>query len=106
MIYDLILKGGRVLLSHPENPWDIVEEAVDIGIKDGLISEIGSLKKSQGKAVLSLNNIHVLPGLMDTQVHFREPGMEYKEDISHGSLAAVKGGITAFLKCPIRHLPL
>ena len=100
MTYDLILKGGRVLLSHPENPWNIVEETLDIGVKDGFISEIGSLNKSQGKTVLSLNNIHVLPGLMDTQVHFREPGMEYKEDIAHGSLAAVKGGITAFFEMP------
>lgn len=100
MIYDLILKGGRVLLSHPKDPWTLVEEAVDIGIKDGLISEIGSLPKSQGKVVLSLNNIHILPGLMDTQVHFREPGMEHKEDIAHGSLAAIKGGITAFFEMP------
>ena len=88
------------MLSHPKNPWTLVEEAVDIGITNGLISEIGSLPKSQGKTVLSLNNIHILPGLMDTQVHFREPGMEHKEDIAHGSLAAIKGGITTFFEMP------
>ena len=88
------------MLSHPKKPSDIVEEAVDIGVKDGFISEIGSLRESQGKEVLPLNSIHVLPGLMDTQVHFREPGMEHKEDLAHGSLAAVKGGITVFFEMP------
>ena len=88
------------MLPHPKNPLEIVEEAVDIGINEGFISEIGFLRPSQGKEVLSLKNIHILPGLMDTQVHFREPGMEHKEDMAHGSLAAIKGGITVFFEMP------
>ena len=88
------------MLPHPKNPLEIVEEAVDIGVNGGFISEIGSLRAAQGKTVLSLKNIHILPGLMDTQVHFREPGMEHKEDMAHGSLAAIKGGITVFFEMP------
>ena len=88
------------MLSHPKNPWKIIEETVDIGVRDGFISEIGFLSVAKGKTVLSLKNIHVLPGLMDTQVHFREPGMEHKEDMACGSLSAIKGGITAFFEMP------
>src|SRR5699024_11011094 len=42
----------------------------------------------------------LLPGVIDDQVHFREPGMTYKEDIAHGSRAAIAGGITSFIEMP------
>ena len=48
----------------------------------------------------SAKGLFVLPGLIDTQVHFREPGLEHKEDIYHGSLSAIKGGITGFFEMP------
>ncbi|MGI9548533.1 MAG: dihydroorotase [Bdellovibrionales bacterium] len=99
-MFDVIIKNGNCLLSDPKNPDRILEEKVDIGIRDGYIQEIGSLSKSQASQVLSFPHLHILPGLIDSQVHFRQPGLEYKEDIEHGSLGAIKGGITAFFEMP------
>lgn len=97
---DLILKDGISLLPHPDNPERVVEESVDIAVKDGMILKIGSCQSIKAKKVLSQKYLHILPGLIDTQVHFREPGMEHKEDMAHGSLAALKGGISAFFEMP------
>ena len=100
MLFDLILKDGTALLPHPDNPLNIIEEKVDIGISKDLIQTIGTLSSKQGIQTLSCKGLYILPGLIDSQVHFREPGMEHKEDIAHGSLSALKGGITAFFEMP------
>ena len=100
MEVDLILKGGICLLPHPENPEEVIEEQTDIAIKGGFIYKTGSCQGLKPKQVLSQKHLYILPGLIDTQVHFREPGLEHKEDIAHGSLAAAKGGITAFFEMP------
>ena len=99
-MFDLILKDARCFLPHPQNINQVLEEELDLGIKDGKIKQIGSLYRAKAKEELSLKGLCVLPGLIDTQVHFREPGLEYKEDIYHGSLSALKGGITAFFEMP------
>ena len=99
-MFDLILKNARCFLPHPQNINQVLEEELDLGIKDGKIKQIGSLYKAKAKEELSLKGLCVLPGLIDTQVHFREPGLEHKEDIYHGSLSALKGGITAFFEMP------
>lgn len=87
-------------MPHPDNSGEVREEEVDIGVKDGFICKVGSSQGLKSKKILNMKHLHVLPGLIDTQVHFREPGLEHKEDIAHGSLAAVKGGITAFFEMP------
>lgn len=97
---DLILKDGISLLPHPDNPERVVEETVDIAVKDGVILKIGSSQGIKAKKILSQKHLHILPGLMDTQVHFREPGMEHKENMACGSLAALKGGMSAFFEMP------
>lgn len=97
---DLVLKDGIALLPHPGNPDRVAEESVDIAVKNGVICKIGSCRGIKAKQTLSQKHLHILPGLIDTQVHFREPGMEHKEDISHGSLAALKGGMSAFFEMP------
>ena len=97
---DLILKDGISLLPHPDNPERVMEETVDIAVKDGVILKIGSCQSVKAKKVLSQKHLHILPGLIDTQVHFREPGMEHKENMACGSLAALKGGISAFFEMP------
>ena len=97
---DLILKDGTALLSHPDNSDQVVEESVDIAVKNGVIKKIGSCQGIKAKQVLSQKHLYILPGLIDTQVHFREPGMEHKEDMAHGSLAALKGGISTFFEMP------
>ena len=100
MTFDLLLKDGVVLLPDPQDPLRIREEKIDIGISKGYIQKIGQLNPKQSSKSISLKGLHILPGLIDSQVHFREPGMEHKEDIAHGSLSAVKGGITAFFEMP------
>ena len=98
--FDLIIRSGICLLPDPQNPSTLIEEAADIAVKDGLIRQIGSLRRAEAHKTISAPHLHVLPGLIDTQVHFREPGLEHKEDIAHGTAAAVKGGLTAVFEMP------
>ena len=98
--FDTIITGGTALLSHPKSPYNIVEESVDIGILNGQITKIGSLSSFYAKHTFKAKGLHILPGLIDTQVHFREPGMEHKENIESGSRSALLGGITAFFDMP------
>ncbi len=96
--YDLILQGGRVV-NH-----DGMGEA-DIAIRDGRIVEIGQIPASKAAQTLALQGLHVLPGVIDTQVHFREPGNEHKEDLETGSRAAVMGGVTGVFEMPNTNPP-
>ena len=98
--FDIIITGGIALLSQPKNPYNLVEESVDIGIAKGQIAKIGSLSRFNAKHTFKAKGLHILPGLIDTQVHFREPGMEHKENIESGSRSALLGGITAFFDMP------
>ena len=91
--YDLILKNGIVV-----NQDGIGKR--DIGVKDGRIVAIGSLDQAAGGEVVSCEGLHVLPGVIDDQVHFREPGLDHKEDLESGSRAAVMGGVTAVFEMP------
>ena len=99
-VLDLVIKGGVALLSRPENPLELVEEQVDIGISNGEIVEIGFIAQKKAKQVFNAQNLYVLPGLFDCQVHFREPGMEHKEDFETGSRSALLGGITGVFEMP------
>ncbi len=92
-IYDLILKGGTVFT--PAGP-----ALTDVGVSDGRIASIGSLDAAQSDKTVDCTGLHILPGVIDTQVHFREPGLEHKEDLATGSLAAIKGGVTAVFEMP------
>ena len=103
--FDIIIREGTALLSHPNDPYNLVEESVDIGISEGRIVKIGSLGRSEANYIFKAKGLHVLPGLIDTQVHFREPGMEHKEDIESGSRSALLGGITAFFEMPNTYPP-
>lgn len=91
--YDLILKGGTVA-NH-----DGVALR-DIGVRNGRIAAIGDLLQASGGQTIDCAGLHILPGVIDSQVHFREPGMEHKEDLETGSRAAVLGGVTAVFEMP------
>ena len=91
--FDLIIKGGTVA-----TPGGIMP--ADVGVTGGKIMEIGSFDASQAGEVFEANGLHVLPGVIDTQVHFREPGLEWKEDLETGSRSAVLGGVTAVFEMP------
>ena len=95
MSFDLILIDGQVMTGSNNIP-----TLMDIGIKDGKIISIGNLKKELSLKVVDCSNLVILPGVIDTQVHFRDPGLTHKEDIESGSKSAVLGGITAFCEMP------
>jgi dihydroorotase len=91
--FDLILKGGTVV-NHDGSG------VRDVGVRDGRIVAIGALSSAQAGRVLDCSGLHVLPGVIDSQVHFREPGLDHKEDLETGSRAAVMGGVTAVFEMP------
>jgi dihydroorotase len=74
----------------------------DVLVRDGFIERVATEGIGSARAVKELDGKgrHLLPGAIDDQVHFREPGLTYKEDIAHGSAAAVAGGITTFMEMP------
>jgi len=91
--YDLLIRGGTLATATGS-------ETTDIAIKDGRFAAIGDLSDASADETLDVNGLTVLPGVIDTQVHFREPGIEHKEDLQSGSLAAVMGGVTAVFEMP------
>ena len=91
--FDVVLHGG-VLVNQ-----DGVAER-DIGVIDGKIAEIGQLSNFDAAEKINCRGLHILPGVIDTQVHFREPGMPHKEDLESGSRSAVLGGVTAVFEMP------
>ncbi|MGY8680274.1 dihydroorotase [Bradyrhizobium sp. UFLA05-153] len=91
--FDLILKSGTVVNQDGEG-------VRDIGIVAGRIAEIGSLAQGAAAEVVDCKGLHILPGVIDTQVHFREPGLTHKEDLETGSRSAVMGGVTAVFEMP------
>jgi dihydroorotase len=72
----------------------------DIGVRDGRIVEIGALSQAAAGERVDCRGLHILPGIIDSQVHFREPGLVHKEDLETGSRAAVLGGVTAVFEMP------
>jgi dihydroorotase len=91
--YDLIFKRATVANQDGVH-------AADIGVSAGRIAGLGDLGGDSAAETLDCTGLHILPGVIDTQVHFREPGLEHKEDLATGSLAAVMGGVTAVFEMP------
>jgi dihydroorotase len=91
--FDLVLRGGTVV-NHAG------EGLADLGVKDGKIAAIGALDAGAAGETVDARGLHILPGVIDTQVHFREPGLEHKEDLETGSRSAVLGGVTAVFEMP------
>ena len=95
---DLIIKNGTCYI-------DDNLEKLDLGIQNGKITHIGNLKEEKSQNIIDVTNKIVLPGLMDTQVHFREPGSVDAEDLHSGSRAAIVGGITSVFEMPNTNPP-
>jgi len=78
----------------------------DLRFEDGRIAQIGTgLSARANETVIDAGGRRLLPGMIDDQVHFREPGMEYKADIATESAAAVAGGLTSFMDMPNTNPP-
>ena len=94
---DLIIKNGQCYI-------DSELKNVDVAIKDGKIEDIGSVS-GDARETLNAKGLTVLPGCIDTQTHFREPGSTDTEDLHSGSRAAITGGITAVFEMPNTNPP-
>jgi dihydroorotase len=95
--FDLILKSGTVVNQDGEG-------VRDLGIRAGRIAAIGEVAGSAGETI-DCRGLHILPGVIDTQVHFREPGATHKEDLESGSRSAVMGGVTGVFEMPNTNPP-
>lgn len=91
--YDLILKGG-IVVNHDG------EGLRDVGVLDGKIAAIGDLSRASAAETIDCVGLHILPGVIDSQVHFREPGPTHKEDLETGGRAAVLGGVCTVFEMP------
>ena len=93
-----MVKEGLRNVAAGANPMDLkrgIEQAVDAVVK-----AIGDLSTASAETVFDAAGLHVLPGVIDTQVHFREPGLEHKEDLESGTRGAVLGGVTGVFEMP------
>ncbi|HEY2179515.1 MAG TPA: dihydroorotase [Caulobacteraceae bacterium] len=91
--FDLLVRGGEVV-SHAGRG------AADVGMRDGKIAAVGDLGQASAGEIIDARGLTVLPGVIDSQVHFREPGLEWKEDLESGSRCSVLGGVTAVFEMP------
>ncbi len=97
-IYDLVLSGAQVLVRSPQSQWKL--ENIDVAITDQTISFLGQISKSQARTWVDMHGLTILPGMIDTQVHFREPGLEHKENLASGTLGALLGGLIGIFEMP------
>ena len=95
---DLIIKNGSCFIEGKL-------KKIDIGVLKGKISIIGELSKEKSNNLFDAQGLIILPGCMDTQVHFREPGSTNAEDLNSGSRAAIGGGITGVFEMPNTNPP-
>ena len=91
--YDLIVRGGEVV-NHAGRG------IADVGVRAGKIVAVGDLSQASAGETFDATGLTVLPGVIDSQVHFREPGLEWKEDLETGSQCAVLGGVVAVFEMP------
>jgi dihydroorotase len=91
--FDLLIRGGTAMLPGGA-------ASVDIGVRDGRIAAIGVARDATADEVIEASGLHVLPGLIDSHVHLRDPGDASIESIPTGTKAAILGGLTAIFDMP------
>ncbi|HVM82880.1 MAG TPA: dihydroorotase [Candidatus Binatia bacterium] len=91
--FDLTVLGGTVWTVNGPEP-------TDLGIRNGRVAAFGDLARAKAAATFDAKGLTVLPGAIDTQVHFREPGLTHKEDLESGTAGAALGGVTAVFEMP------
>jgi len=90
---DLLIQGGTAMTPNGR-------EGIDIACRDGKIVGLGDLRAWTAAETFDARGLHILPGVIDSQVHFREPGLTHKEDIESGTRGAVLGGVTGVFEMP------
>lgn len=88
-----LIKQATVVL-----PTGLVQ--TNVLIADGRIADLDPALQTDADEVVDASGLHLLPGVVDDQVHFREPGLTAKEDLQHATRACAKGGVTSFLEMP------
>jgi dihydroorotase len=89
----LLVKGGTLVTSRGM-------ESADVLIQGGTIRQVAAGISDGSAELLDARGLHLLPGVLDSHVHFREPGMTHKEDLHSGSRACAAGGVTSFFDMP------
>lgn len=97
--FDLVIKDGRCVVPNPHGH-GLIEQKLDIAISGGKIVKIRDSISEPAHQTISAQGLHVLPGIIDSQVHFREPGLTHKEDLDSGTRAALLGGVTSIFEMP------
>lgn len=100
--YDLIIKNGLCAIPQTMQTGgpSVRLEKIDIGIKNGRIQSLGLANHAKAARTIDATHLTILPGVMDSQVHFREPGLTHKEDLYTGTLGAIAGGVTTIFEMP------
>ena len=92
----MLLRNG-----HLVDPSQAIDGVTDIRIENGVVSEVGpDLPEQDGEEIFDLSGCYVMPGLIYTHVHLRDPGQEESEDLESGSKAAIAGGFTTVVAMP------
>lgn len=95
MASSLLIRNAELVVPEGD-PW-----VGDVLVQEGRIAQIGQHLSTEGVArVIEAKGHTLMPGVIDPQVHFREPGREHKEDLQTGSWACARGGVTSFLEMP------
>jgi len=89
----LLIKGGTVVSSRGDEPADVL-------IEGGTIQRVAAGIADEAAEILDARGLHLLPGVLDSHVHFRDPGLTHKEDLASGSRACAAGGVTSFFDMP------
>lgn len=103
MNLDLVIKNAECLIPSSQDlrqRASLKKQQLDIGIKNGKIAELGAIPTAKAREVIDARNLLVLPGIIDSQVHFREPGLTHKEDLESGTRGALLGGVTTIFEMP------
>lgn len=90
----------RTLIKNAQCVLPSGTQQVHVLIADGRIASIDAPASTAADEIVDASGLHLIPGAIDDQVHFRDPGLTHKEDLHTGSLACAKGGVTTFLEMP------
>lgn len=99
MHYDLIIRGGVVVTP------DGMADHADVAVSDGTIVAVGPELEGSARREVNAQGLHVLPGVIDSHVHFNDPGRDHWEGIATGSAALAAGGGTCFVDMPLNSSP-